>query len=377
MDFNASSLDREPDNARQTGHGYSGIVIQDDAKAHLGNTIYHNAVVHVACEHFRSSSSTQLTSETTAQISTAATHRSSMKRKRYELNVEEVPRQNQQHALGKALERLGEFSTSIQHQKLDKDARKVARHVRTLVDAIRTDGSSSEHTKKEWKMFKNSVTVAECVVINAVSPRTARTNVVKIDRKKDVIRFGPWQISLTTLIFHLRDALGRERTETDSTIRIEPSSLRVGPSIAVVVGERTDCFSKSFLNPTIFAYRIVRSDSPVFALIEEDDVDGLLRLLATQKATTRDCDEENRSLLFVSDRSSATRMKLKLVSTPATIVALDVANSWSKKAPTWTGILSDFQKMSTYQCLIKQNSMEGRGIHTVYMLREGKERVCV
>lgn len=342
MDFNASSLDREPDNARQTGHDYSGIVIQDDAKAHLGNTIYHNAVVYFPCEHFRNSSSTQRTSQTTAPNSTAATQRSSMKRKSFELDVEEVPRRKQQHALAKALKRLGDFSNSIQHQKLDKDARKVARHLRILLDAIRTDDPSSEHTKKEWKTFKNSISVAQSVVINAVSPRTARTNVVKIDRKKDVIRFGPWQISLTTLIFHLRDALGRERTETDSTIRIEPSSYNIGPSIAVFVRERTDCFSKSFLNPTIFAYRNVRSDSPVFALIEEDDVDGLLKLLAKQKATTRDCDEENRSLLFVSDRSSATRMKLKLVSTPATIVALDVANSWWKKAPTWTGILRDF-----------------------------------
>lgn len=377
MDFNASSLDREPDNARQTGHNFSGIVIQDEAKAHIGNTIYHNALFHVACEHFRNSSSTHLTSETTAQSPTAATHRSSMKRKCLDLDVEEVPRQKQQHALTKALERLGEFSNSIQHQKLDKDVRKVARHLRTLLDAIRTDGPSSEHTKKEWKMFKNSISVAQSVVINAVSLRTARMNVVKIDRKKDVIRFGPWQISLTTLIFHLRDVLGRDRTETDSTIRIEPSTSLVGSSIAIFVGERTDCFSKSFLNPTIFAYRNVRSDSPVFALIEEDDVNGLLKLLATQKATTRDCDEENRSLLFVSDRSSATRMKLKLVSTPATIVALDVANSWSKKAPTLTGILRDFQKMSTYQRLVKGNSMEGRGIHTVHMLREGKERVCV
>lgn len=249
-----------------------------------------------------------------------------MKRKRFELDVEEVPRQKQQHALAKALERLGEFSTSIQHQKLDKDARKVARHLRTLLDAIRTDDPSSEHTKKEWKMFKNSVTVAECVVINAVSPRTARTNVVKIDRKKDVIKFGQWRISLATVVFHLRDALGREVTETESTIRVEPSSHHIGPSIAMFVGERTDCFSKSFLNPTIFAYRNVRSDSPVFALIEEDDIDGLLSLLATQKATTRDCDEENRSLLFVSNQSSATGMKLMLVSTLATTVALDVAN---------------------------------------------------
>lgn len=377
MDLNVSSVHHTFDSERRSGEGYSDIIIQGDARAHLGNTIYNNAVVHVACENFRNSSSTQLTSETAAQISTAATHRSSIKRKRFELDVEELPRQRQQHALTKALERLGDFSNSIQHQMLDKDARKVARHLRTLLDAIRTDDPSSEYTKKEWKMFKNSVTVAECVVINAVSPRTARTNVVKVDRKKDIIRFGHWQISLTTLVFHLRDALGRERTETDSTIRIESSTSLAGSSIAIFVGERTDCFSKSFLSPTIFAYRNVRSDSPVFALIEEDDVDGLLKLLATQKATTRDCDEENRSLLFVRDRSSATRMKLKLVSTPAIIVALDVANSWSKKVLTWTDILRDFQKMSTYQCLIKGNSTEERGIHTVYMLREGKERVCV
>lgn len=300
MGSSTSSSDRTPDTDKRSGHGYTDVTIQHDARAHLGDSIHNGDIVYVTCERFYGSVHEQSELES-PEGSASSSDRSLIKRKRSIHDSGGRSNQRQQLDLAAALGRLGKFSNSIKDQKLGKDARKIARHLRVLLDALQHDTSAPEHAQQEWDALKKCVVVADRVTINAASPRTARTNVVKVDRKKDVIRFGQWQISLTTTIFHSRDALGREVTETDSRIRVEPSTNLVGPSIAIFVGERTDFFGNSFLHPTVFAYRNVDSSSKVFELIKKDDIDGLKSLLAVQGATTRDCDAENRSLLFVSD----------------------------------------------------------------------------
>jgi hypothetical protein len=45
---------------------------------------------------------------------------------------------------------------------------------------------------------------------------------------------------------------------------------------------------------------MVDFDAEVFYVIEKDDLDNLLRLLASGESSIRDCDESGRSLLNVS-----------------------------------------------------------------------------
>lgn len=298
MGLIVSSSGRGFDAAKQSGHGYSSITVQGSAKAQLGNSTHNGDVVHVTCEHFHGTFSGNPTVDS-PEASTFGSERPLVKRKRH-MHDGEDQSQRQHHTLGAVLTKLGEFSCSIKHQKLSKDARSVARHLCILLDNMRGGELVSDHVQEDWERLKNSITVTERIVINALPARIARANVVRVDRKRDVIRFGQWKISLTTAVFHSRDAIGRESTETESAIRIEPSTHLVGPVIAVFVGERTDFFGKSFVHPIVFAYRSVHNGSQIFALIKEDDIDGLMNLLATQGATTRDCDEQNRSLLYVS-----------------------------------------------------------------------------
>ncbi|KAF2457747.1 hypothetical protein BDY21DRAFT_363377 [Lineolata rhizophorae] len=51
------------------------------------------------------------------------------------------------------------------------------------------------------------------------------------------------------------------------------------------------------LNPIIVGYRRVPNDSPIFKLVEKGDIHGLLCLVQEGKASLRDYDEEDRSLL--------------------------------------------------------------------------------
>jgi hypothetical protein len=54
------------------------------------------------------------------------------------------------------------------------------------------------------------------------------------------------------------------------------------------------------MHPIVLAYNQVNSGAQVFKLVEEDDLDGLMRFLALGQASIRDCDEAGRSLLHVS-----------------------------------------------------------------------------
>lgn len=67
-----------------------------------------------------------------------------------------------------------------------------------------------------------------------------------------------------------------------------------------LVGERADHLQRSFFSATIIAYRTVDSSSEAFELVRRDNLDALVRLIALQKASARDCDADGRSLLFVS-----------------------------------------------------------------------------
>ena len=53
-------------------------------------------------------------------------------------------------------------------------------------------------------------------------------------------------------------------------------------------------------NPMISIHTIVPADSEVFRVIEEGDLEGLVRLFQNGEASLRDCDPRGRSLLAVS-----------------------------------------------------------------------------
>lgn len=296
MGASSSSEHCSPPSPRsRRGHDYSDVNVRENARAQLGDSI-HNGNVYIT--HFGS-----LSQQKAANLETSAAGLQQLfgnrKRKPCDDAGKDGSSRTKEHTLGAALDRLGRFSTSIQHQRLDEDANETAQRLLTIVDALRDDNAAVAHVEREWNKLRSCVVVADRIVINPMSLRRVRKNIVKVDRKRDTIAFGHWRITLTTAIFHSRDGSGREATESASAIRVDALTSLVGPSIAVFLGERTDFFGTTFIHPVVLAYRNVSNESRAFRLLREDDADGLLRSLALQETTTRDCDEQNRSLLYV------------------------------------------------------------------------------
>jgi hypothetical protein len=110
-------------------------------------------------------------------------------------------------------------------------------------------------------------------------------------------------ISLRTSTFEFRNEDGTEAVESLSVLSFDTQFFSSGPPVTVHVGETTTHTAVSFINPVVFAYRVVPTDSEVFKVIENDDVAGMITLLADGTATLRDCTNEGENLLHVSECS--------------------------------------------------------------------------
>lgn len=114
----------------------------------------------------------------------------------------------------------------------------------------------------------------------------------------------------------------------------------------------------------MFAYRIIPNNSQVFEVIKKDDFNNLRKLLENDTATTRDCDEENRSLLHVSQSYKIPHTKADFGSTPVDIRASSAVNISYRGVPTLRG--------SAWFCKSYLTMLaDGRLAHTRFLLHPG------
>jgi hypothetical protein len=298
------------------GHAYSGISTQGNARIHLGDAYnYGDASNHSHNYYFYSSSTQQsLKSLTLCGHGIASTDGDplSLKRKRYSDANEHRQRLNEEESLQRVLSKLGKFSKSIQDQRIGKDAKKVARRVAVVIDALKTQGNMPQdfklldteehHDGDDFESIDNSLIVTKRVDINTDFRRTRHTKLTRIVRKHNRIACEQWDISLRTTNFEFRNEDGTQATESLSSLYLEPRFTGAGFPVTVHFGETTVHSAVRFINPIISAYRMVPDVSEVFAVVSNDDLAGLLTLLADGKATLRDCDEEGATLLHVGQR---------------------------------------------------------------------------
>ena len=154
------------------------------------------------------------------------------------------------------------------------------------------------HTKQRLKDLKRQLCGLTVVLVNSPLPRLSASNEITVNRQRDLVQIGDWTLSIEVNDMQ-PSSVEEPSMQSSLTLRIEPRAGRSGCPISVYFGKRFNCFETVVLHPTVFAYRTVPSSSVVFKLVAYDDVQGLKQLLINQQATTRDCDEWNRSLLYV------------------------------------------------------------------------------
>lgn len=275
------------------GHSYTDIVITDNARVHNGDVhnirnFYGTWPDAVSCE--------------VQQRATSNSIKVLGKRKRSTCDIGDEPCQSGNSFLAMAMSQLGEFSTSLQHQKQDAAAQRVVSCIRVIMNAIEASGTAFKgaHTNEELAKMQNGLLLTNRVGINSLEQRKIPEQAIKATRKSSLIILGHWKIALDTLVWFALDERAREVTGSFSALRLEPLNLTSMSPIAAFFGERADHLQTSVIHPTIFAYRYVSDHSEAFNVVILDDVTGLVKLLAEQKATTRDLDSEGRSLFHVS-----------------------------------------------------------------------------
>ena len=169
------------------------------------------------------------------------------------------------------------------------------------MDAIETNGTASKgaHTEQELAKIQNGLLLTNRVGVNSLDQRSMPEQVIRAMRKSSLIIFEKWKIALDTTSWEALDEHAREVTGSFSALRLTPLELVSASPIAAFFGERTDHLQSSVIHPSVLAYRSVSRRSKIFDVLFLDDIMGLMLLLAEQKATIRDVDEQGRSLLHV------------------------------------------------------------------------------
>ena len=211
-----------------------------------------------------------------------------------------------QNPVDMAINHLGELCVSMQNCKRDGDAQSIARWIRVLIDQFADEpaGSRIGHPLDVLKSLQDGLLLANRIRVNSksVSRRTIPTNVTEVNRKSSVVTFGKSELRLDTTTFESIDTTGQELIESFSALRLNPIGCpsKGGTSVTEFFDKRTDYLQRSFLCPTVIAYRTVHHSSKVFELVRQDDVDSLVRLFASQEESPRDCNESGASLLWAS-----------------------------------------------------------------------------
>jgi hypothetical protein len=300
------------------GHTYSGIFTQDNARVQLGDTYnYGHANTHSHNYYFCASSCQQSSQSLTFcghGPSVGEGELLSLKRRRSPDENEYTHRLNKEESLEHVLSKLNKFSKSMQDQRIGKDAKKIARRIALALNAVQQqagltkvsthwDGMDTNHDEDDFDNIGNCLIVAKRVDINTGIRRTRHTKLTRVVRKCDKVTYGQWEISLRTSILEFRNEDGTDVVESLSSLYLDPRSSDASVPITVHFGETTMHAAVSFINPVILAYRMVPDDAEVFEVIENDDLAGLITLLADGTATLRDCDNGGGTLLHVSECS--------------------------------------------------------------------------
>lgn len=291
---------------RLAGHIFSNIVATGQSRVHNGDSIRSQqnfySYNYYCAEPPSSFPVTQALCTELTQPGQPGS--SSLKRKRSCNHGERRHRPNDHSLLEKAIHKLGKLSDSVMGSREGERAAKVARQIQILLDTIKQkrDHSENGHTELELDKLGARALAADNIEINTIARRTTTGSLAQIDRKIDTVKFERWTITLVTTTRRYRDENGLEFNGLLSKLCLDTdmSLRRHYPGLSVSISLGRSHIDRSFISPVIFAYRCVKNDSEVFELIEKDDLDGLKMQLAEGKATLRDCDERNTSLLSVS-----------------------------------------------------------------------------
>lgn len=159
---------------------------------------------------------------------------------------------------------------------------------------------------KSWTIefsLREQTSNSRCIEINEPPPRQGVAQFSRAESKILSIYYRHWEISLTTKTVKSGCVDGQSELsdiETCSALHVRSFRGDKGACIAAFFRDTSSIDQYQSLPPILFTYRQVSNTDRIFKLVANDDLRGLHEVLRAREAFLRDCDENGRSLLFVS-----------------------------------------------------------------------------
>lgn len=271
------------------------------SRIHNGNNTY-----FITCNLFRSTDDTILlpADEELRAILHASTERLPMQESQ-RTNCA-VRQDRRQQSMDVAMTSLEQHATCARELKTGKDRASIWTHLAVILDTLARSGHGNgppNEVEDQIQNLNKQIERSMSIKINTPCPRQQVAQSSRAETKILSVHAGSWQIILSTRTVKSGCVDGEFDIQTCSALHVQHLRRGEGTHLTALFNEKSSIEGYTSLPPVLLTYRQVRNTDRIFQLVANDDLRSLNELLRAREVCLRDCDEDGRSLLFVSPHS--------------------------------------------------------------------------
>lgn len=278
---------------------FSGIQTSDMSRVHNGNNTY-----FITYNFVREAETTLLPSNRVLEgILPSSVDGPPMNGEGYRNRA--LRRDGSQSYLDNALASLRSYAACAQTQKTGKYKASIGAPLAVILNAFTRTEHGNVPLKEASDRIQNLCQQIERSGSIKINTPCSRQRVAQFSRAESQmlsVHVGSWQISLTTKTVRSGCVEGECEIQTCSALHVRRLRSGGGTYITAFFNETSGIEGYTSLPPVLCTYRQVRNTDRIFELVANDDLRSLEESLRAREAFLRDCDEDGRSLLFVSTK---------------------------------------------------------------------------
>lgn len=302
-DNNMHRLGKDGRNGRdfQGGQRFSNIEAREMSRIQNGNNTY-----YITYNSFRGTDDTTLLPSDggLSCILPASIERLPMGESQ---RTNRAVRQNRrQQSMDVAMTSLEQHATCARELKTGKDRASIWAHLAVIMDTLARSGHGNGPPNELDDQIQNlskQIERSASIKINTPCPRQQVARSSRAETKILSVHAGSWQITLSTKTVKSGCVDGEFDIQTCSALHVQHLRRGEGTHLTALFNEKSSIEGYTSLPPVLLTYRRVRNTDRIFQLVANDDLRSLNELLRAREVCLRDCDEDGRSLLFVSPSS--------------------------------------------------------------------------
>jgi hypothetical protein len=217
-----------------------------------------------------------------------------------------VRQDRRQQSMDVAMTSLEQHATCARELKTGKDRANIWADLAVILDTLARSGYGNGPPNELDDRIQNlskQIERSASIKINTPCPRQQVARSSRAETKILSVHAGSWQITLSTKIVKSGCVDGEFDIQTCSALHVQHLRSGEGTHLTALFNEKSSIEGYTSLPPVLFTYRQVRNTDRIFQLVANDDIRSLNELLRAREVCLRDCDEDGRSLLFVSPNS--------------------------------------------------------------------------